>query len=169
MKTRNWKWGNWKKARCISLGVLLMQSSNVMSKSMFIHAVTERSSLPAWQLTPKGYATALHHDLQASSMYVLHFWQLVSFLEVCWICGLFIFCSKESFEASSCNCLHGYEHTYVCLTYICLSHIQHYYLKQHVPFKNRSWQNARLQSFFSRYTHRLCRGYDVGMTQCVKM
>ena len=84
--------------------VLLLQSSN---EQVNVHACTHWEII--LQLAPKGYATALHHNLQARSMYyVLHCRQLVSFLEVCWICELFILFPtlyKSHFEASSVACI----------------------------------------------------------------
>ena len=106
--------------------VLLLQSSN--------EQVSMSMPCTHWeiilQLAPKGYATALHHSLQARSMYyVLHCRQLVSFLEVCWICELFIFFSnfiQESFWGFF-SCLHSCGICNTCLT--------HSTIQQHVLFK----------------------------------
>ena len=104
-------------------------SSNVMRKTMSIHALTERSSLPddSWQSqchsmhslmnhlcltvgTKWGYA--LHHSLQASSL--RKFLPLAACylsLNLRIVHTLFQLYKWSHFEASLCSCLHCYRYT----------------------------------------------------------
>ena len=92
------------------------------------HVCTHWEIIFAEQLAPKGYPTALHHSLQANSMY--NFFTFGSLLAISWILlnlwivhTLFQLYTKNYFEASSCTCLHCYG--YRVYGYLC--HMQHYY------------------------------------------
>ena len=79
------------------------------------------------------------YNWHQSDMYARHcislqfysFGQPVSLLEVCWICQLFILCYNFQQRVILWHL------QFVPLLWICiyLSHIQHYYLQQHVLFK----------------------------------
>ena len=87
----NENWGNGKKARSFHFtDILLLWFLHVMRKSMSIHVFMTRLSIPynwhQWDMC-KVFASR--------SVYVLHFWELVSFLEVVESAsGLFILCSN---------------------------------------------------------------------------
>ena len=130
--TRKWEMRNGKQ----TADILLLQSSRE-SQCPCTHIF-------AWQLAPKGYATALHHSLQANSMY--KFFTFGSLLAISWnllnlwiVHTLFQLDTKSYFEASSCTCLHCYG--YICLTY---STNSMYYsnLNSNASIFNRSSQNA---------------------------
>ena len=119
---RNGKWGNEETGKWgngeMRRRYIAFHSANcwhfvttvIKGKSMSMHALIESSLVPrllqrkwawgrgyqeiifAWQLAPKGYATALHHSLQANSMY--KFFTFGSLLAISWIYELSILCSK---------------------------------------------------------------------------
>ena len=124
---RNGKWGNGEMGRryiaFYSANCWHFASAVIKGKSMSMHVITHREIIFPWELAPKGYATALHHSLQANSVYKFFTfgnlllaisWNLLNL----WIVHtLFQLYTRSHFEASSCSCLHCYGYTYICLTY----------------------------------------------------
>ena len=112
---RNGKWGNGSK--------LLTFCFCSHQGKVDVHGCTHCWEIIfAWKLARKGYATALHHSLQANSMY--KFFTFGSLLATSWnllnlwiVHTLFQLDTRSHFEASSCSCLQCYGYKYICLTY----------------------------------------------------
>ena len=100
-----------------------------------VHACTQWEIISAWQLGPKGYATALHHSLQANSSSSLlaacYSWSIDqstiygwSLLNLWIVRTLFqLYTTLWSFF------MQLLAYTYICLTYSTIT------AKQHAPFK----------------------------------
>ena len=94
--------------------ILLLQSSRG-SQCPCMHSLRDHLCLT---VGTKGYATALHHSLQANSMYKFFTFgslHVSHFLKFGIVHTLFQLYTRSHFEASSCSCLHCYGYTYICL------------------------------------------------------
>ena len=128
-----WIWGNETWGNGTQTADILLQGK------VNGHVCTHWEIIFTGQLAPKGYATSLHHSLQANSMY--NFFTFASLLAISlklWI--VHALPTLHKVEASSCTCLHCYGY-----------HMQHYY-------KNSMYSilKPKLISIFNRSSQNAC-------------